>query len=97
MSNITREQFNEAVEALWAEIEYQNALTRRTLTSEAKDVQGFATLGRVYLRQLESDWALNEGDELALNTLRKVAGIFVRGMIVCGVRKRGGRPGGSSR
>lgn len=85
---ITREKFDEAVEAVWSEIEYQNALPRRTDDSEAKDVQGYATLGRVYLRRLEDAWADEEGDEPALQMLRKVAAIFVRGMAHCGVRKR---------
>lgn len=85
---ITREQFNEACDALWSEIEYQNALPRRTEDSEAKDVQGYATLGRVYLRRLEDSWADEEGDEPALQMLRKVAAIFVRGMIHSGVRPR---------
>lgn len=85
---ITRAQFDVAVEAVWAEIEYQNALPRRTEASEAKDVQGYATLGRVYLRGLENAWAENAGDEPALQMLRKIAAVFVRGMVHCGVRTR---------
>ena len=33
--NVTREEFDKAVEALWTEIEYRNALERRT-EDEAK-------------------------------------------------------------
>lgn len=85
---ITEEQFNEAVEALWGEIQYQNSLDRRTEAGEAKDPAAFATLGRVYLRRLEDAWADNRGNEESLPYLRKVAAIFVRGMIYNGVRYR---------
>lgn len=34
---VTREKFDKAVEALWTEIEYQNALSRRTDDDEAND------------------------------------------------------------
>lgn len=84
---ITREEFEEAMETLWTEIEYQNRLTRRT-EDEAKDVAGFATLGRRYQTLLEQDWADNPGVEKALHSLRKLAGIYVRGMIYCGLRPR---------
>jgi hypothetical protein len=85
---VTREDFDKAVEALWTEIEYQNALARRTEGSEAQQVPSFLTLGQVYLDIASRDWALNEGDELALHGLRKLAAIFVRGMTYCGVRSR---------
>lgn len=51
-------------------------------------MQGFATLGRVYLRKLEDEWAGSAGDEKALPHLRKLGAIFVRGMIYCGIRRR---------
>lgn len=85
---VTREQFDEAAAAVWAEIEYQNALPRRTEDSEAKDPAGFATLGRRYLHKLEDAWADNADNEPALHVLRKLAAIFVRGMIYGGVRTR---------
>jgi hypothetical protein len=85
---MTREQFNEVCEAIWTEIEYQNNLPRRTEDSEAKDVQGYATLTRVYLRKLEEAWADNMGDEAALPFLRKLAAINARGMGHCGIRHR---------
>lgn len=85
--NITREQFDAACEAVWSELEYQNSLPRRT-EDEAKDPQGFATLGRVYLRRLEDAWADHPGTEPSLPVLRKLAAIFVRGMVYCGVRAR---------
>jgi len=85
--SITREEFDEAVDAIWREIQYQDSLPRRT-NSEARDVPGFATLGRRYLRHLEDAWADNAGNELALPHLRKLSAIFLRGMIYCGISQR---------
>lgn len=94
--NITREQFAQVTDALWSEIAYQNNLDRRT-DDEAKDVPGFATLARRYLRKLEDSWADNPGElqpegnttvTASLHDLRKLAAIFVRAMIYCGVRSR---------
>lgn len=93
---ITREQFDQAVEALWSEIEYQNNLPRRTeeentddRTAEARDVPGFLTLGRRYERKVEDDWADQAAPvEDALHGLRKLSAIYLRAMIYCGVRKR---------
>jgi hypothetical protein len=93
---VSRAEFDKACEALWTEIEYQNSLPRRT-EDEAKDVAGFATLGRRYLRKLEDNWADKPGTmspegtvvvEDALHDLRKLSTIFLRGMIYCGIRKR---------
>jgi hypothetical protein len=101
---ISRPEFDEACNALWTEIGYQNALPRRT-DDEAKNPAGFATLGRRYLRKLEDDWADNPGTlnarrtiarfeepevvvESALHDLRKLSAIFLRGMIYCGIRNR---------
>jgi len=86
-TTVTREQFMEAVEAVWTEIEYQNSLERRT-GDEAKEPAGFFTLGQVYLRRGEDAWADNAGTEACLPSLRKLAAIFIRGMIYCGVRFR---------
>ena len=86
-TTVTREQFDAACEAVWSEIEYQNSLPRRT-DDEAKEPAGFFTLGRVYLRRGEDAWADNAGTELCLPSLRKLAAIFVRGMIYCGIRPR---------
>lgn len=86
--NITRADFDEAVEAVWTEIEYQNNLLRRTENSEAKDPAGYGTLLRVYVRRLEEAWADNAGDEAALPFLRKVTAIGLRGMVYCGIRRR---------
>jgi len=84
---VTREQFNEACDAVWSEIEYQNNLPRRT-DDEAKEPAGFAALNEVYLRRLEDAWADNPGTEACLPFLRKLAAINVRGMIYCGIRTR---------
>lgn len=86
---VSREEFNEAIEAVWSEIVYQNNLSRRTDEGEAKNPASFATLGRVYLRRLEDAWSDNEGNEAALPFLRKLAAIFTRGMIYAGIRYRG--------
>lgn len=93
---ITRQDFDKAVEAIWTEIEYQNNLARRTeaedttdATREAHDVPGFLTLARRYERKIEDDWADQPAPvEDALHGLRKVAAIFTRSMIYCGVRNR---------
>jgi hypothetical protein len=93
---VSREEFDQVVEALWSEIEFQNNLPIRT-DDEAKDVAGFLTLGRAYLRKTEDIWTNNPGElqedgsvqvPEALNGLRKLAAIFVRGMIYNGIRKR---------
>jgi hypothetical protein len=84
---VTRSEFNAACDAVWSEIQYQNSLPRRT-GDEAKDPASFATLGRVYLRRLEDVWADNPGVEEALPSLRKLAAIFIRGMIYSGIRYR---------
>jgi hypothetical protein len=85
---ITKEQFHDAAAALWTEIEYQNGLARRTEEGEGKDPAAFATLGRVYLRRLEEAWANSAGNEEALPFLRKLAAIFIRGMIYNGITYR---------
>ena len=90
---ITREEFDEACDALWSEIAYQDSLPRRT-DDEAKDVPGFLTLARRYERKIENDWAdlPGVGDpaqvEEALHGLRKVSAIYLRAMIYCGIRNR---------
>ena len=91
--SVSREEFDEAVEALWTELQYQDGLSIRT-ADEAKDVPGFLTLARVYLSETEKQWAHNPGVgeppqvEEALNGLRKCAAIFVRAMVYNGVRNR---------
>ena len=90
---ISRKDFDLACEALWGEIQYQDNLDRRT-DDEAKDVPGFLTLGRRYLRKVEDDWADNPGEgepvqvPQALHGLRKIATIFVRAMIYNGIKNR---------
>jgi hypothetical protein len=84
---VTKEEFKIACDAVWSEIEYQNNLPRRT-DDEAKEPAGFATLGRVYLSRLEAAWSDNAGTEASLPFLRKLAAIFIRGMIYCGIRAR---------
>lgn len=98
---ITRAEFDAACEAVWSEIEYQNTLDRRT-DDEAKSVPSFCAMGRLYIDRTVADWADNPGVAIkvpgkvgvpvqvpkALDGLRKVAAIFLRGMIYCGVRHR---------
>jgi hypothetical protein len=84
---VTREEFDAACDAVWTEIDYQNKLTRRT-DDEAKEPAGFATLARVYIRRFEDAWADNAGTGPSLPFLRKLAGIFIRGMIYCGITRR---------
>lgn len=93
---ITKEQFDEAANALWSEIEYQNNLPRRTeaedtndRTREASDVPGFLTLARRYERKVEDAWADQPAPvEDALHGLRKCAAVYLRAMVYCGVRVR---------
>lgn len=94
--SITRHEFDEASEALWSELQYVDNLSRRT-DDEAKDVPGFLTLLRRYIRLAEDHWSDNPGTtqpdgtvqvESALHDLRKLSAITLRGMIYCGVRKR---------
>ena len=90
---VSREEFEEVMEAIWSELQYQDNLPIRT-ADEAKDVPGFLTLARVYQRKTEDAWANNPGTgsppqvEEALHGLRKCAGIFVRAMAYNGVRSR---------
>lgn len=97
---VTKDDFDRACEALWSEIQYQDNLPRRT-DDEARDPASFATLGRRYIRKLEDNWADNPGEYIGhhnglptyavpknLDDLRKLAAIFVRGMIYCGIRTR---------
>lgn len=85
---VTRKEFEEAMEAVWSEIEYQNSLPRRTEEAEAQEPPAFLTLGNVYNTKTAEDWAMQAGDEPALHGLRKLAGIYLRGMVYCGVRYR---------
>lgn len=93
---ITREEFDIVVEAIWSELKYQNNLPRRT-DDEAKDIPGFLTLLRRYIRIAEDDWADNPGEETpygdvqvpkAQHDLRKLAAICARAMIYNGVKYR---------
>lgn len=84
---VTLEELGKAMAAVMDEVAYQNNLERRT-DDEAKDVPGFLTLLRVYLRKAEDVWANNPGPERALHEMRKLAAIAVRGMAYCGVRGR---------
>lgn len=91
--NVTLVEVEEALDAVWGEIQYQDTLPRRT-DDEAKDVPAFATLARRYMRHLEDHWADQPGTgdppqvEDALKDLRKLAAIFVRAMIYNGIRYR---------
>jgi len=93
---ITREEFNQACAALWTEFQYVENLKRRT-DDEAKDVPGFHTLLRRYLRLAEDNWADNGGElqpdgqtqvTKSLHDLRKLVAISMRGMIYNGIRSR---------
>lgn len=90
---ISKGEFDDACRALWTELQYQDRLPRR-MADEAKDVPGFLTLLRVYVRKTEDYWAGRPGTgepaqvEKALHGMRKIATIAVRAMIYNGVRKR---------
>lgn len=93
---VTRAEFDAAVEALWAELQYQDGLPIRT-ADEAKDVPGFLSLARVYMRKAEDAWATQPATAQpdntvqvteALHGLRKIAAIAIRAMIYNGVVRR---------
>ena len=85
---VTRAEFDRAVEAVWTEIEYQNNLPRRT-PDEAKEHMAFCALARRYMRKMEDDWADNPGIVPAVHDgTRKLAGIWIRAMIYCGIAPR---------
>jgi hypothetical protein len=95
---VTGDEFYKAMRAVDEEIEYQNSLTRRT-EDEAKDVPGFLTLLRRYLRKAEDAWAdtraeLQKDGSMAVpeaeECLRKIAAIALRGMIYTHIRYRNG-------
>ena len=94
IKNVNLNDLETVFDAIRTELKYQNELPIRT-DDEAKDVAGFATLARRYLRKLEDNWADNPGTlqpdgsiqvEKALHDLRKMAAIFVRAMVYNGVR-----------
>lgn len=96
VASISREDFNTACDALWAEIKYQDNLSIRT-DDEAASVPAFLTLLRRYLRKAEDAWADNPGKvqedgtvqvSEALHSLRKLAAIATRAMIYNGIRFR---------
>ncbi|MBK1666588.1 hypothetical protein CKO28_00840 [Rhodovibrio sodomensis] len=63
-------------------------MPRRT-DDEAKDIPGFLTLAGVYERDTAEAWARNPGPvEEAMHGMRKIAAIYVRGMIKTGIRHR---------
>jgi len=55
---------------------------------QSKEVGEYLTMLRSYLRIAESDWTFNKGDRLALDGIRKIAGIAVRCMEDHGVQER---------
>jgi len=94
--NVHRQELEQAVEAIWSELRYQDDLSRRT-EDEAKDIPGFCTLLRRYLRKVEDDWADNAAEWQVNNTkqvtsalagLRKLAAIATRAMIYNGIVPR---------
>lgn len=93
---VSSDEFANTCQAIWTELDYQNKLPIRT-ADEAKDTAGFATLARAYLAELETHWAKKPGQVQpegnvavpeCLDDLRKLAAIFARAMIYCGIRPR---------
>jgi len=79
---ISRQEFDTAAEALWSEIEYQNGLPRRTDNDEAKDIPGFLTLIRRYVRKTEDNWSDKPGPvKEAEEGMRKISAIALRCML----------------
>ena len=90
---VTRGEFEEAMEAVWSEIQYQNSLPRRT-DDEAKSIPSFCKMGEIYSDRAAVAWNDQQADEEsgqvedALHAVRKCAAIYLRGMVYCGVRYR---------
>ena len=96
VDSVSRDDFDRVCRAVWTEINYQNIMSRRT-ADEAKDVPGFLTLARRYIRQTEDVWADNPGVEYydgsvqvpeALDGLRKIAAIMIRAMVYNGCKNK---------
>ncbi|KKM14082.1 hypothetical protein LCGC14_1391330 [marine sediment metagenome] len=75
------------MQVVWDEIQYQNKL-KIDYDIQAKDLPGFLTLGRRYMARAEAAWADKNDPTDALHELRKLAAIFVRAMVYCGVESR---------
>jgi hypothetical protein len=93
---VTKEEFDSAMNAVWSEIKYQDNFNLRT-DDEADSIPAFLTLLRRYTRKAEDAWADNPGElqldgkiqvTEALHSLRKLAAIAVRSMVYNGVRER---------
>jgi len=83
MTQITREQFDEAVEAVWNEMRYQNA---KPGLREPAGVLGWLALGQLYLHRTMEFVRTNTKE--SEHGLRKLAAILVRGMISTEIRHR---------
>lgn len=93
---VTKEEFDSAMNAVWSEIKYQDNFNLRT-DDEADSIPAFLTLLRRYTRKAEDAWADSPGElqsdgkiqvTEALHSLRKLAAIAVRSMVYNGVRER---------
>lgn len=79
----------EVIDAINEEFDYQTSL-KGSGRADARDhgVEGqLVTLG-VYLREAETAWVKNSGDEKALDALRKCAAIALRALIEYGCPRR---------
>lgn len=93
---VNKIEFDQACDALWTEIEYQNSLPIRT-ADEATSVPAFLTLLRRYTRKTEDLWSDKAGVRQvdgrtqvpeALHGMRKLAAICIRAMVYNGIRSR---------
>ncbi len=80
----------EVIAALNEELAYQNSIAG---TSRADDINDNGVAGQVitlntYARKANDAWALNAGDEKALNELRKCAAIAIRALVRHGCPRR---------
>lgn len=72
----------EVYDAIDSERAYQEALQKNTARSDGKQrsVGDYLTMLRRYMQQADERWCDNPGDDQALDTVRKIAGIAVHCM-----------------
>lgn len=75
-------------QAIDTERDYQDSLDLSRTDGRRHTVGEYITMLHHYMRELDEAWTLNPGDEAALNTMRKIAGISVRCMEDHGVVDR---------
>ena len=85
MSKCSREEVYAAIDS---ERDYQNDLSDLRTDGRDKSVGEYITMMQHYQAEMVSDWTRHPGDDMALEVMRKIAGIAVRCMEEHGVALR---------